>query len=110
SLGDNSCAGAATSVGGRATSGRSDCLRPHRSVRLAVVRAAPGRGPCGDPVSPPETLPVAFRTVGHHRVAGTVRAADLFEVADSLLADGMRLALVSGHDDGASMRAVYLFT
>jgi Ni,Fe-hydrogenase III large subunit/Ni,Fe-hydrogenase III component G len=61
-------------------------------------------------VSPPETLPVAFRTVGHHRVAGTVRAADLFEVADSLLADGMRLALVSGHDDGASMRAVYLFT
>ena len=36
--------------------------------------------------------------------------SDLFGVAQWLFADGMRLALVSGHDDGAEMRAVYLFT
>ncbi len=36
--------------------------------------------------------------------------SDLFGVAQGLFADGMRLALVSGHDDGAEMRAVYLFT
>jgi Ni,Fe-hydrogenase III large subunit/Ni,Fe-hydrogenase III component G len=34
----------------------------------------------------------------------------LFGVAQALFSDGMRLALVSGHDDGAEMRAVYLFT
>jgi len=47
---------------------------------------------------------------GHHRLAGSVRAGDLVEVAGVLFAEGMRLALVSGHDDGVSMRAVYLFT
>ena len=36
--------------------------------------------------------------------------SDLFGVAQWLFADGMRLALVSGHDDGAEMRAVFLFT
>jgi len=50
------------------------------------------------------------RPVGHHRVAATVDADDLKDVVASLLSDGMRLALVSGHDNGASMRAVYLFT
>jgi Ni,Fe-hydrogenase III large subunit/Ni,Fe-hydrogenase III component G len=48
--------------------------------------------------------------VGRHRVVGTVPATDLVEVAAALFAEGMRLALVSGHDDGVSMRAVYLFT
>jgi Ni,Fe-hydrogenase III large subunit/Ni,Fe-hydrogenase III component G len=57
-----------------------------------------------------ETLPVDLHPAGHHRLAGTVLATDLAEVARSLFAAGMRLALVSGHDDGTSMRAVYLFT
>ena len=35
---------------------------------------------------------------------------DLMDAAASLFADGMRLALVSGHDDGVSVRVVYLFT
>ncbi len=39
-----------------------------------------------------------------------MQSGDLEDVAASLFADGMRLALVSGHDDGVSMRAVYLFT
>jgi Ni,Fe-hydrogenase III large subunit/Ni,Fe-hydrogenase III component G len=39
-----------------------------------------------------------------------VTSDELVEVASRLLAAGMRLALVSGHDDGTSMRAVYLFT
>ncbi|HVB93703.1 MAG TPA: NADH-quinone oxidoreductase subunit C [Acidimicrobiales bacterium] len=58
----------------------------------------------------PDTLSVAFHPAGHHRRAGTVQAADLVEVAGSLFSEGMRLALVSGHDDGTSMRVVYLFT
>ena len=57
-----------------------------------------------------ETLPVDLHPVGLHRFAGTVRPRDLVEVARSLFGQGMRLALVSGHDDGTSMRAVYLFT
>ena len=55
------------------------------------------------------TLP-DVRPVGHHRVTATVQSGGLVDVAASLFADGMRLALVSGHDDGVSMRAVYLFT
>ena len=58
----------------------------------------------------PEALPVQFHSAGQHRLVGTVQAADLVEVAGALFAEGMRLALVSGHDDGTSMRAVYLFT
>jgi Ni,Fe-hydrogenase III large subunit/Ni,Fe-hydrogenase III component G len=57
-----------------------------------------------------ETFPVDLQPVGHHRLAGTVQPQDLVEVARALFARGMRLALVSGHDDGTSMRAVYLFT
>ena len=59
---------------------------------------------------PTETLPVDLQPVGYHRLAGTVQSHDLVEVARTLFAQGMRLALVSGHDDGTSMRAVYLFT
>ena len=58
----------------------------------------------------PAALPVALHPVGHHRLAGVVAAGDLVEVARALFGEGMRLALVSGHDDGTSMRAVYLFT
>ncbi|WP_337819915.1 hydrogenase large subunit [Amycolatopsis sp. A1MSW2902] len=35
--------------------------------------------------------------------------AELPAAAESLLADGFRVALVSGHDDGDRLRAVYLF-
>ncbi len=48
--------------------------------------------------------------VGRHRSVRRVPPSDLFSFAQALFADGMRLALVSGHDDGAEMRAVYLFT
>ena len=58
----------------------------------------------------PEALPVVLHPAGHHRLAGTVRTSDLVEVAGALFSEGMRLALVSGHDDGRSMRVVYLFT
>jgi len=58
----------------------------------------------------PEAVPVALGPAGNHRVAGTVAAQDLVGAARALFAKGMRLALVSGHDDGRSMRAVYLFT
>ena len=61
-------------------------------------------------MSLPATLLDAARPVGHHRVAATVHGGGLEDAAASLFADGMRLALVSGHDDGTSMRAVYLFT
>jgi Ni,Fe-hydrogenase III large subunit/Ni,Fe-hydrogenase III component G len=45
-----------------------------------------------------------------HRWAARVEPSELVEVASALLADDMRIALVSGHDDGTSMRVVYLFT
>ena len=55
-------------------------------------------------------LAVALESVGRHRRAGVVRAAELVDAAAALLAQGMRLALVSGHDDGDELRVVYLFT
>jgi Ni,Fe-hydrogenase III large subunit/Ni,Fe-hydrogenase III component G len=61
-------------------------------------------------VSPAKHEISEFRTVGPNRVAREVEPASLLEVAGTLLADGMRLALVSGHDDARSMRVVYLFT
>ncbi len=61
-------------------------------------------------MSLPAALPDALSPVGYHRVAATVHGGDLVAVAASLFVDGMRLALVSGHDDGVSLRAVYLFT
>jgi Ni,Fe-hydrogenase III large subunit/Ni,Fe-hydrogenase III component G len=48
--------------------------------------------------------------VGRHRTAVEVGAGDLRAAASTLLDRGMRLALVSGHDDGGSLRVVYLFT
>ena len=53
---------------------------------------------------------MALESVGRHRRAGVVRAAELVDAAAALLAQGMRLALVSGHDDGGKLRVVYLFT
>ncbi len=55
-------------------------------------------------------LPVALEPVGTHRSAAVVGPSQLVDLASSLFDQGMRLALVSGHDDGASMRVVYLFT
>jgi Ni,Fe-hydrogenase III large subunit/Ni,Fe-hydrogenase III component G len=48
--------------------------------------------------------------VGHCRAMRRVPTTELVEAARTLFAQGMRLALVSGHDDGAELRAVYLFT
>jgi len=61
-------------------------------------------------VTGPQAPAVALETVGRHRRAGVVQAADLVDTAAALLAQGMRLALVSGHDDGDRLRVVYLFT
>lgn len=43
------------------------------------------------------------------RVASTIAVDDLPSRAAGLLADGFRVALVAGHDDGDKLRAVYLF-
>ncbi len=48
--------------------------------------------------------------VGRNRFAHSVMPSDLFGVAEGLFGDGLRLALVSGHDDGVNLRTVYLFT
>jgi Ni,Fe-hydrogenase III large subunit/Ni,Fe-hydrogenase III component G len=60
-------------------------------------------------VPEPVTVP-GLAPCGLHRSAARVEPSELVEVASALLADGMRLALVSGHDDGTAMRVVYLFT
>jgi Ni,Fe-hydrogenase III large subunit/Ni,Fe-hydrogenase III component G len=44
------------------------------------------------------------------RTTLTLSPADLPEHAESLLAQGFRVAMVAGHDDGDALRAVYLFT
>ncbi len=59
---------------------------------------------------PTDALAIDAVPVGHRRVATRVARSDLLEVAGSLLDDGMRLALVSGHDDGTELRVTYLFT
>jgi Ni,Fe-hydrogenase III large subunit/Ni,Fe-hydrogenase III component G len=46
---------------------------------------------------------------GTHRVARVVPPAKLAEQAAILLKDGFRLGLVAAHDDGATLRVVYLF-
>jgi len=48
-------------------------------------------------------------SAGTHRVARPVSTEDLPDRTDALLAQGYRLALVAGHDDGHQFRAVYLF-
>lgn len=53
---------------------------------------------------------------GHLQMPAVSRAIretppwDLLEAARALFADGMRLALVAGQDDGTRLRVVYLFT
>ena len=47
---------------------------------------------------------------GLNRSSAVVSPDQLGGVASELFARGMRLALVSGHDDGVAMRVVYLFT
>lgn len=47
---------------------------------------------------------------GFNRSSVMVSPQELAEVASELFALGMRLALVSGHDDGIALRVVYLFT
>ncbi|MGH3490017.1 MAG: NADH-quinone oxidoreductase subunit C [Actinopolymorphaceae bacterium] len=47
--------------------------------------------------------------VGYRRTALTVTPEELPRFAVGLFAEGFRVALVSGHDDGDALRAVYLF-
>lgn len=47
---------------------------------------------------------------GYRRSVHTIDAADLPHRAQALLQHGHRLALIAGHNDGDSLRAVYLFT
>ena len=66
-----------------------------------------GRGPRGGPVNPSEArCRRSSIRPGRHRLAGTVSAARPGGGGRGLFAEGMRLALVSGHDDGDAMRAV----
>ena len=58
----------------------------------------------------PSLASVALEPVGRHRRAGVVATSDLVDAASTLLSRGMRLSLVSGHDDGDRLRVVYLFT
>ncbi len=58
----------------------------------------------------PSLASVALEPVGRHRRAGAVAAEDLVDAASTLLSQGLRLSLVSGHDDGSRLRVVYLFT
>ena len=47
--------------------------------------------------------------VGAHRIALRVEPAQLGEQAEALFEDGFRLGLVAAHDDGPTLRVVYLF-
>ncbi len=58
----------------------------------------------------PSLASVPLEPVGRHRWAGVIVAADLVDAASTLFSQNMRLALVSGHDDGDRLRVVYLFT
>ncbi len=46
---------------------------------------------------------------GVHRLTRTLAPAELRENAAGLFRDGFRLALVAAHDEGATLRVVYLF-
>jgi Ni,Fe-hydrogenase III large subunit/Ni,Fe-hydrogenase III component G len=46
---------------------------------------------------------------GVHRIALSTQPAQLMEQAEELFEDGFRLGLVAAHDDGATLRVVYLF-
>ncbi|HZX98488.1 MAG TPA: NADH-quinone oxidoreductase subunit C [Dermatophilaceae bacterium] len=49
------------------------------------------------------------RPAGIHRISLTLDPAQLSEQAEALFEDGFRLGLVAAHDDGATLRVVYLF-
>ena len=86
----------------RRTAGRWSCaLRRHRRFRLAACQPARGGGPRGGPVIPTASKAGDRVPAGRHRSGRQVLPWDLVDVAQALFADGMRLALVSGHDDGA---------
>ena len=53
---------------------------------------------------------MAGEPVGHHRTALTITPVRLPRHATALLDNGFRVALVAGHDDGDTLRTVYLFT
>jgi Ni,Fe-hydrogenase III large subunit/Ni,Fe-hydrogenase III component G len=46
---------------------------------------------------------------GLHRIVLPLEPAQLSEQAEALFEDGFRLGLVAAHDDGATLRVVYLF-
>ncbi|HEV8555358.1 MAG TPA: NADH-quinone oxidoreductase subunit C [Actinophytocola sp.] len=53
---------------------------------------------------------MAGEPAGHHRTALTITPVWLPRHAGTLLDNGFRVALVAGHDDGDTLRTVYLFT
>jgi Ni,Fe-hydrogenase III large subunit/Ni,Fe-hydrogenase III component G len=58
----------------------------------------------------PVTDPVTIgEPAGLHRVARSLAPAELSAEASALLAAGFRLGLVAAHDEGATLRVVYLF-
>jgi Ni,Fe-hydrogenase III large subunit/Ni,Fe-hydrogenase III component G len=59
--------------------------------------------------SDPSNNPAYNGRVGTHRIALPVEPAQLREQAEALFEDGFRLGLVAAHDDGATLRVVYLF-
>jgi len=68
-----------------------------------VTRPGPGRQPAySNPAY--EGMPV-----GSRRIALTVQTAHLREQVEALFEDGFRLGLVAAHDEGATLRVVYLF-
>jgi Ni,Fe-hydrogenase III large subunit/Ni,Fe-hydrogenase III component G len=78
------------------------------------MRVAGGVGRAAEGLERTDDLPAGLvaqlAPAGRHRVVASVGPGDLLASARALLDAGMRLALMSGHDDGASMRVVYLFT
>ena len=60
--------------------------------------------------SPSPSFRAPLAPGGLNRSSAIVSPDELVAVASELFARGMRLALVSGHDDGVAMRVVYLFT
>jgi Ni,Fe-hydrogenase III large subunit/Ni,Fe-hydrogenase III component G len=46
---------------------------------------------------------------GAHRITLIVETAQLMEQAEALFEDGFRLRLVAAHDDGPTLRVIYLF-
>jgi len=53
--------------------------------------------------------PITGVPAGLHRVTRALAPAEVADQAAALFASGFRLGLVAGHDDGATLRVVYLF-